>query len=137
MGAAPTAGFRCHATLLFADLCDYTALAEASYPEELSPSLRNFREEMESVIEKHGGLVNEWRGDGVLCIFGLPRATEQDAQRAIEAALEMHAVARGVELGAGMPKTFQVRLHSGIDSGMVFANRRQGSEGYDLIGDAV
>ena len=137
MGAAPTAGFRCHATLLFADLCDYTALAEESDPEELSPFLRRFREEMEAVIKKHGGFVNEWRGDGVLCIFGLPHATEQDAQRAIEAALEMHTVARSVELGAGMPKEFRVRLHSGIDSGIVFANRREGSDGYDLIGDAV
>jgi class 3 adenylate cyclase len=123
--------------LLFADLCDYTALAEASDPEELSPFLRSFREKMEGVMKKHGGLVNEWRGDGVLCIFGLPHATERDAQHAIEAALEMHAVARGLELGAGMPNKFRARLHSGIDSGIVFADRREGSEGYDLIGDAV
>jgi class 3 adenylate cyclase/tetratricopeptide (TPR) repeat protein len=137
MGATPTAGFRCHATLLFADLCDYTALAESSDPEELAPFLHHFREEMEAVIHRHHGVVNEWRGDGVLCIFGLPHATEQDAHHAIIAALEMHAAARGLQFGAGMPKSFRVRVHSGIDSGIVFARRREGSEGYDLIGDAV
>lgn len=132
-----TAEFRCYATLLFADLCDYTSLAEALDPEEVAPLLRRVRARVEEVARKHHGTVNEWRGDGVLCIFGIPLATEEDPKHAIEAALEMHEVVKGLEQGLPGPAGFEVRLHTGIDSGVVFARQRDGVDGYDLIGDAV
>ncbi len=137
MGETTTAEFRCHATLLFADLCDYTALTEASDPEEVAPLLRRVREVVERVTRKYGGVVNEWRGDGALCIFGIPSATEEDAKHAIEAALEMHDAVHGLEEGLQAPAGFHACLHSGLDSGLVFARERPGLDGYDLIGDAV
>ena len=137
MGETTTAEFRCHATLLFADLCDYTALTEASDPEEVAPLLRRVRDVVERVTRKYGGVVNEWRGDGALCIFGVPSASEQDAKHAIEAALEMHDAVHGLEEGLQAPVGFHACLHSGLDSGLVFARERPGVDGYDLIGDAV
>jgi class 3 adenylate cyclase/tetratricopeptide (TPR) repeat protein len=137
MGETTTAEFRCHATLLFADLCDYTALTEASDPEEVAPLLRRVRDVVETVARKYGGVVNEWRGDGALCIFGVPWATEEDAKHAIEAALEMHDAVHGLEEGLQAPPGFHACLHSGLDSGLVFARQRPGVDGFDLIGDAV
>ena len=137
MGEAISAEFRCHATLLFADLCDYTALTEASDPEDVAPLLARVREVVESITRKHGGFVNEWHGDGALCIFGVPQATEEDPKHAIAAALEMRGAVQGLEEGLLVPLGFRVGLHSGVDSGLVFARTRQGADGYDLIGDAV
>ncbi len=137
MGETTTAEFRCYATVLFADLCDYTALAEALDPEEVAPLLRRVRERVDEVVRRHRGTINEWRGDGVLCMFGIPLATEEDPKHAIEAALEMRDVVKGLEQGLPGPVGFEVRLHTGIDSGVVFARQRDGQDGYDVIGDAV
>lgn len=137
MGATRTAEFRCYATLLFADLCDYTALIESVDPEEIAPLLRRLREQVDDIVRRHLGTVNEWRGDGVLCIFGIPQATEEDPKHAIEAALEMHDAVTSLERDLPGALGFQVRLHTGIDSGLLFARQREALDGYDLIGDAV
>lgn len=137
MGATKTPEFRCYATLLFADLCDYTSLIEAVDPEEIAPLLGRLRERVDDIVHKHLGTVNEWRGDGVLCLFGIPHATEEDPKHAIEAALEMHEAVKSLEQELPGPSGFQLRLHTGIDSGLLFARQRESLDGYDLIGDAA
>jgi len=129
--------FRRHAVLLFADLCEFTALNEASDPEDVALVLHGLRNTVEAVVRAHGGAVNEWRGDGVLCTFGLPRASENDARHAVETALSMHAAVRGLERHLPVPKGFEIRLHSGLHAGLVFASEREAAQGYDLVGDAV
>jgi class 3 adenylate cyclase/tetratricopeptide (TPR) repeat protein len=129
--------FRRHAILLFADLCDFTSLSEVTDPEEVALLLQGLRREVDAIVEDKGGAVNEWLGDGVLCTFGLPYSREDDVQRAIEACLAMHAAVRRLGQQAQVPAGFELRLHSGLHAGLVFASERQAAKGYDLVGDAV
>ncbi len=129
---------RPYVALLFADLCDSTGLGEAIDPEE-SVRLRQQLEDIAlQVVSKHGGRVIQVYGDGVLAVFGYPTPQEDDARRAVEAAIELHeAVRRAVWIPA-MPTGFEVRLHSGVHAGRVFA--REGDElhgRYELVGPAV
>lgn len=129
--------FRRHAILLFADLCDFTPLSEVMDPEEVALLLQGLRREVDTIVLDRGGAVNEWLGDGVLCTFGLPFSREDDVQRAIEAALAMHAAVRALGVQVHLPSGFELRLHSGLHAGLVFASERQAAKGYDLVGDAV
>src|SRR6059058_2101183 len=76
-------------SVLFCDLADSTALGEMLDPEPLRELMARWYEEMRVAIERHGGTVEKFVGDAVMAVFGLPRAHEDDALRAIRAALEM------------------------------------------------
>jgi class 3 adenylate cyclase/tetratricopeptide (TPR) repeat protein len=138
--ARPTreAGRRCHVALLFSDLCEYTALSEISDPEDVASMLQAAKHTAMTVIEKHGGTLNQFYGDGFLAVFGLPIPGEDDARRATEAALELHETIRELRFEFELPPGFRVRLHSGIHSGLVFARDSDPRHGrYELIGDPV
>jgi class 3 adenylate cyclase/tetratricopeptide (TPR) repeat protein len=131
-------GRRCHVTLLFADLSDYTALNEASDPELVATLLEATRAVAVRVIEKHGGVLNQFYGDGFLAVFGLPTAREDDVRHAAEAALELHEAIRALELDAELPSGFAARLHTGIHAGLVYARETDAAAGrYELVGDPV
>lgn len=138
--ARPTreAGRRCHVALLFSDLCEYTALSEISDPEDVASMLQAAKSTAMSVVEKHGGTLNQFYGDGFLAVFGLPTPGEDDARHATEAALELHETIRDLRFEFDLPPGFRVRLHSGIHSGLVFARDSDPRHGrYELIGDPV
>ena len=84
-------------TVLFADLVDFTAAGERLDPEDVravqEPYWRNVRAE----IERHGGLVEKFIGDAVVALFGVPVAHEDDAERAVRAALAIRDWAREQE----------------------------------------
>ena len=130
---------RCHATILFADLSSSTKIGEALDPELVAEVLGRLRKVAEEVISKHGGIVNQFYGDGVLAAFGFPEPQEDGAIRAITAALELHEAAAcilplpGIEL-PGM----EIKLHSGIHSGLVAVQEGDHIQGrYKLTGDAL
>lgn len=138
--ARPTreAGRRCHVALLFSDLCEYTALSEISDPEDVASMLQAAKSTAMAVIERHGGTLNQFYGDGFLAVFGLPTPGEDDARHATEAALELHETIRDLRFEFELPPGFRVRLHSGIHSGLVFARDSDPRHGrYELIGDPV
>ena len=82
-------------SVLFCDLADSTALGERLDPEPLRELMGRWYEEMRVAVERHGGTVEKFVGDAVMAVFGLPRAHEDDALRAVRAALEMqHGVGR-------------------------------------------
>ena len=92
--AAPTAvdpGERRHATVMFSDLTGYTALNEATDPEEVEAIMGRIKDEATAVIERHGGTVNQFVGDEIMALFGVPLARRDDPRRAVAAALELHA----------------------------------------------
>ncbi len=78
-------------TVLFADLANSTALAEALDAEEMRAILTEFFATMRRQIQRHGGSVEKYIGDAVMAVFGLPVAHEDDPVRAIRAALDMQA----------------------------------------------
>ncbi len=129
---------RGHFTLLFCDLCDYTTLSELSDPEDTHGLRRSIEHLARSVIPKHGGSINQFVGDGILAVFGFPEPDEEGVRRAVEAALELHALAPTIAWSSPPPAGFNLLLHSGIHAGLVFVNEGDALHGrYELTGDAV
>ncbi|HLA92980.1 MAG TPA: adenylate/guanylate cyclase domain-containing protein, partial [Actinomycetota bacterium] len=87
--AAPTREVRKTVTALFCDLVGSTTLAERHDPEVLRPLLQRYFEEMRAAVERHGGTVEKFIGDAVVAVFGMPQVHEDDALRAVRAAVEM------------------------------------------------
>ncbi len=81
------AGARRTVTVLFCDLAGSTALGERLDPEALRAVLSRWYEEMRAPLERHGGTVEKFIGDAVMAVFGVPRLHEDDALRAVRAAL--------------------------------------------------
>jgi class 3 adenylate cyclase len=89
LGQAAPAGSRKTVTIVFSDLVGSTALGEALDSEALREVLDRYFAEMRACLERHGGIVEKYIGDAVMAVFGLPRAHEDDAIRALRAAADM------------------------------------------------
>jgi class 3 adenylate cyclase/tetratricopeptide (TPR) repeat protein len=76
-------------TVLFCDVAGSTALGESVDPEALRALLGRYFDEMKTIVERHGGTVEKFIGDAVMAVFGVPQVHEDDALRAIRAAVEM------------------------------------------------
>jgi class 3 adenylate cyclase/tetratricopeptide (TPR) repeat protein len=83
-------------TILFCDLSGSTALGESIDPERLRTLLATYFEQMRAIVEHHGGSVEKFIGDAVMAVFGVPVAHEDDALRAVRAALEMRDALPGL-----------------------------------------
>ena len=76
-------------TIVFCDLKGSTSLAERLDSETFREVLNHYFGRMEKVLEGHGGTVEKFIGDAIMAVFGLPRAHEDDAMRAVRAAADM------------------------------------------------
>jgi class 3 adenylate cyclase len=118
-GAAPnTMPERRYLTTLFADLVGYTALSERLDPELLRDLQLQYQELTRTLVERYGGFVASYSGDGVLAYFGYPLAHENDAERAVRAALELIESVVKLHLSASPspPEALSARiaLHTGL-----------------------
>lgn len=93
-------------SVLFADLVGFTSLAEGRDPEAVRELLSRYFEQAAEVIGRHGGSVEKFIGDAVMAVWGAPTAHEDDAERAVRAALELvdavGALGPGLEARAGV-----------------------------------
>ena len=89
-------------SVLFADLVGFTTLSESRDPEEVRELLTRYFDTSRSLIERYGGLVEKFIGDAVMAVWGTPVANEDDAERAVRAALDLVQAASvlGPEIGA-------------------------------------
>src|SRR5207245_8190302 len=101
-------------TLLFADLAGYTALSSALDPEEVYTFIRPVMTQLRLLTESFGASVPQIAGDGFMAVFGVPTAHEDDAERAVRAALAL--VRRVRELNAGRAKMPFPEVHAGINA---------------------
>jgi class 3 adenylate cyclase len=76
-------------TVMFADLSGFTALSERTDPEEIRSLVDRCMSEMGEVVDRFGGSVDKVIGDALMAVFGAPVAHEDDAERAVRAALEI------------------------------------------------
>ena len=112
-------------TVLFCDLVGSTRLANSLELEELRDVIRAYQAACAESVRRYGGMISRFMGDGILVLFGYPHAHEDDAERAVRAALGMiDAVAR-LPRPAGATDPLAARV--GIATGVVVAG--------DLIGD--
>jgi DNA-binding SARP family transcriptional activator len=87
--ARPTMQFRRLVTILFVDVVESMALAEALDPEALGRVLQSYFEAVSAALLRHGGTVEKYAGDAVMAAFGIPVSHEDDALRAARAALDI------------------------------------------------
>ena len=127
------------ATALFADLVGSTALAEHEDPEVVQSVVGRTFDRMAEEIGRHEGLLEKFMGDAVLAVFGVPRAHEDDAERAVRAALEMQAILSELNRGFAAEGKPTLGLRIGIEAGEVLVDieRASGSRDRMLTGDAV
>jgi class 3 adenylate cyclase len=95
-------------TVLFADLVGLTELATRQNPEHLRSMLAAFFDEMREQIQAFGGTVEKYAGDAIMAVFGVPRVNEDDAERAVRAALAMRQSLE--QLNPLFEKDYGVRL---------------------------
>ena len=105
-------------TVLFADVVGSTALGETMDPEDLRGLLARFYAIASDVMTEHGGTLEKFIGDAAMAIFGLPHAHDDDARRALDAALALRDRLRG-EAGLGE----QLPIRVGLNTGEVIASR--------------
>jgi len=106
-------------SVLFCDLADSTVLGERLDPEPLRELMGEWYEEMQISLEHHGGTVEKFVGDAVMAVFGLPQAHEDDALRAIRAALEMQSAVGRLNASLAGRDVPELRLRIGINTGEV------------------
>lgn len=125
-------------TALFADISGFTTLADTLEVEELHDIIHPLIAGLAQIAERYEGFISKYAGDALLVLFGAPVAHEDDAQRALLAALEMHAALPALLAQIG-PKAADLTIHVGVNTGRVVAGR-VGSEhqaDYSVLGDSV
>ena len=154
-GAAGTAGDACPAcgallgppppassearriiTILFTDVTGSTVIGEQLDPESLRRVLSRYFTQMNAVLQRHGATTEKYIGDAVMAVFGLPVAREDDALRAVRAAVEMRDALTelNVELLGDWGVTIQTR--TGLNTGEVLAADAVDRQSL-VVGDAV
>ena len=107
-------------------------------PEEVEAVMRRIKEHAVEIVERHGGIVNQFVGDEILALYGITEAHEDDPLRAVQSAVELHDVVRAlspeVENRIGQP----LRMHTGIHTGLIVTNLRDTRDGlYGITGGTV
>ena len=110
---APSREIRKIVTALFCDLVGSTTLGEQHDPEVLRPILDRYFTEMRVAVERHGGLVQKFIGDAVADVFGLPAAHEDDALRAVRAAVDMQASMATLNESSAIPLACRIGVTTG------------------------
>jgi class 3 adenylate cyclase/tetratricopeptide (TPR) repeat protein len=127
------------ATALFADLVGSTTLAEQEDPEVVQSVVGRAFDRLSVEIERYGGLLEKFMGDAMLAVFGVPKAHEDDPERAVRSALEMQAVLSELNRGFAAEGKPQLAMRIGIEAGDVLVDleRAAGPRDRMLTGDAV
>jgi class 3 adenylate cyclase/predicted ATPase len=113
MSGAPSE--RRHLTVLFCDIAQSTSLAKSLDPEDLSQLMRIYYDRCGEAIQYYDGVIASYVGDGIMALFGYPRAHEDDAERAVHAALKILEVSKTIYPKGHPP----IRVRIGIASGLV------------------
>jgi class 3 adenylate cyclase/DNA-binding SARP family transcriptional activator len=116
---APTAAVRKTVTVLFCDLADSTALGERLDPESLRTLMERWYEAMRGAVERHGGTVEKFIGDAVMAVFGVPQVHEDDALRAVRAAVEMRVELARLNAQLTAERRQELEIRVGINTGEV------------------
>ena len=120
-------------TVLFADLVGYTALSEIRDPEQVKNLVDGCFERLVADIDAFGGRVDKIIGDAIVALFGAPTAHEDDAERAVRAALRMQETLAQVSGELGV----DIRMRVGVNTGEVLVGALRAGGDYTAMGDVV
>ena len=122
-------------TILFADVSGFTALSEKLDPERVRELINACFDWLVPIVQKYDGTIDKFIGDEIMALFGAPIAHEDDAERALRAALEMLKAM----VAFNHSNETELGLHLGINTGLVVAGEIGGHDrrDYSVMGDAV
>ena len=142
----PTCGFALNAatveerrvvTVLFADLVGFTTLSEHLDPEQVKRLIDSCFQRLVDDITTFGGTVDKIVGDGIVALFGVPVAHEDDAERAVRAALRMQDTIQGFDApGVSPADSSMLQMRIGINTGVALVGTIAGTD-HTAMGDVV
>ncbi len=136
--ASPASAEYKQVTVLFADAVHSMNIAAAVGAERLREIMGELVERAAAVVQRFGGTVDKFTGDGLMAVFGAPTALEDHAFRACLAALGIQAEAQRMAGGVAERDGIDLRLRVGLNSGQVIAGEiGSGALGYTAIGEQV
>ena len=135
-GSSQTGEVRKTVTVMFMDAADSTGIGERADPEALRRVMSRYFDEIRSIVEHHGGVVEKYIGDAVMAVFGVPVVHEDDALRAVRAAAQIRS--RNSVLGAELERDrgLSISWRTGINTGEVVAGDAGSGQRF-VSGDAV
>ena len=123
-------------TVVFTDVVESTPLGERLDPEALRRVMSRYFERMRGIVERHGGTVEKFIGDAVMAVFGIPAVHEDDALRAVRAAVQMREELARLNLELEAERGVTIAMRTGVNTGEVVAG--DPSRGQTLAtGDAI
>jgi class 3 adenylate cyclase/tetratricopeptide (TPR) repeat protein len=120
-------------TVLMADLVGFTAFSESADPEQVKRVVDRCFERLVVDVTTFGGRLDKIVGDELVAQFGAPTAHEDDAERAVRAALRMHETLTAVSTEIGLPVTMRV----GVNTGEVLVGAMRAGGDPTVMGDVV
>jgi len=133
-GAATNSDIR-RVAVMFVDFRSFTAGARTRSPQEVVDRLDGAFAVLVEILDRHGGIVNKFLGDGFLALFGAPLEAPDAAHRAVAAAREMLAANERINMAASWPLRMGIGIHFGeVVAGNIGSPRRKE---YTVIGDTV
>jgi class 3 adenylate cyclase/tetratricopeptide (TPR) repeat protein len=135
--ALPARELRKTVTIVFSDLKGSTALGEVLDAEALHEVKERYFRAMVAEIERHGGKIEKYIGDAIMAVFGLPRAHEDDALRAVRAALGMQDALQRVNVDLQQRYGVALANRTGVNTGEVVASDDPTADQKLATGDAV
>jgi len=136
-GPMPVREVRKTVTLIFCDLENSTVLGERLDAEVVHEVKERYFAAMAAEIARHGGRIEKFIGDAIMAVFGLPRAHEDDALRAIRAAAGMRAALAKVNVKLLAQYGVSLANRTGVNTGEVVANEDPTADQKLATGDAV
>lgn len=132
LGAAEELGERRILTVLFADLSGFTAFSEGSDVEDVHALAQEAADRLSEIVDRYGGTVDKIIGDCVMAVWGAPETHEDDAERAVRAALDMQTV-----VANRSERFFGLRLSTGLYTGEAIWAPIGPDGRYTALGDTV
>ena len=123
-------------TILFADVSGSTELADRLDPEAFRRMMSRYFHRIEAVLHGHGGTVEKFIGDAVMAVFGIPRSHEDDAVRAVRAAVEMRGAVGALNGEFQRSWGVELAVRTGVNTGEVVSGEPGGDQAF-VSGDAV
>ena len=131
-------------TVLFADVSNFTPMAEMLDPEEVSGVINDLWSRLDKAILDQGGRIDKHIGDAVMALFGAPTAREDDPERAVRAALELQvqlqtwkAEFQSTVSSQAQNAAQRIEMRVGINTGPVLLGKIGTTREYTAIGDSV
>jgi class 3 adenylate cyclase/tetratricopeptide (TPR) repeat protein len=129
-------GVRKVVTVVFSDVQGSTSLGQELDPESLRQLMQRYFDEMRIVLERHGGTVEKFIGDAVMAVFGVPQLHEDDALRAVRAAVDMRKALAALNDEFERSWSVAVEVRTGVNTGEVIAGDPGAGHSF-VVGEAV